>query len=105
VFFLIIPRYTVEDALKVVPDPTTPAGYAIKSTMLDIIDIYEVNRKEAARILLEYAKWTPEGTFKPQPNAPAGAHVPDPVPGKDWQLESTVIEVNFSFFCLVDRQD
>lgn len=61
--------------------------------MLDIIDIYEVNRKECARVLLEYAKWTPSGTFKAKANPPPGILVPEPVLGKDWQLESTVIEV------------
>lgn len=55
-----------------------------------ILDIFEVNRKECARLLLEYPKWTLPGTFKPKPGAPIEA---DPVLGKDWQLESTVIEV------------
>jgi nuclear cap-binding protein subunit 1 len=50
-----------------------------------------VNRKECARLLLEYPKWTIPGTFKPKPG---GSVIPDPVPGKDWQLESTVIEVS-----------
>jgi hypothetical protein len=34
------------------------------------------------------------GTFKAKPGGPPGVHVPEPVPGKDWQLESTVIEVS-----------
>lgn len=93
----------IQNAPKIVPDPSTPAGYAIKSTMLDIIDIYEVNRKEAARILLEYPKWAPEGTFKPKGNAPAGVPVPEPVPGKDWQLESTVIEVVLSLMFVIGQ--
>ncbi|CDO74178.1 hypothetical protein BN946_scf185043.g229 [Trametes cinnabarina] len=70
------------------PDPTTPAGFAIRSTLIDIIDIFEVNRKECARLLLEYPKWTVPGTFKPRPGAPPQ----DPVPGKDWQLEITILE-------------
>jgi len=70
----------------------TPAGYALKSALLDIIDIYDVNRKECARILLEFPKWTPPGTFRPKPNPPPGVQIPDPVPGKDWQLENTVVD-------------
>ncbi|KAI9063483.1 cap binding protein 80-PB [Trametes sanguinea] len=70
------------------PDPTTPAGFAIRSALIDIIDIFEVNRKECARLLLEYPKWTVPGTFKPRSGAPPQ----DPVPEKDWQLEITILE-------------
>ncbi|KAI0662877.1 cap binding protein 80-PB [Cubamyces menziesii] len=70
------------------PDPTTPAGFAIRSTMIDTIDIFEVNRKECARLLLELPKWTIPGTFKARPGAPPQS----PVEGKDWQLESTILE-------------
>ncbi|KAJ7179608.1 MIF4G like-domain-containing protein [Mycena filopes] len=74
----------------VTPDPKTPAGYAVHTAILDILDIFEVNRKECARLLLEYPKWTIPGTFKPKPG---GTTVPEePVAGKDWQLESTIIE-------------
>ena len=64
----------------------------MRTALLLIIDIFEVNRKECARILLEYPKWIQAGTFKPRPGAPAEY---DPIPGKDWQLESTLIEVIF----------
>ncbi|KAI0366193.1 cap binding protein 80-PB [Pilatotrama ljubarskyi] len=70
------------------PDPTTPIGFAIRSTLIDIIDIFEVNRKDCARLLLEFPKWTLSGTFKPRPGAPPET----PVEGKDWQLESTILE-------------
>lgn len=65
----------------------------MRSALLDILDIFEVNRKECARLLLEYPKWSLPGTFKPKPGAPSEM---EPVAGKDWQLESTVIEV---FIC------
>lgn len=60
--------------------------------LLDIVDIYEVNRKECARLLLEYPKWTLAGTFKPKPGTPLTTET---VSEKDWQLESTIIEVSF----------
>ncbi|KII96021.1 hypothetical protein PLICRDRAFT_97224 [Plicaturopsis crispa FD-325 SS-3] len=82
----------------ITPDPSTPAGYAVRTTILDIIDIFEINRKECARLLLEYPKWTLPGTFKPKPGAP----VPDePVVGKSWQLESTIIETILGTFFLL----
>lgn len=62
----------------------------VRSALVDIIDIFEVNRKECARLLLEYPKWNLPGTFKPKPGAPVET---EPVPGKDWQLESTIVEV------------
>ena len=64
-------------------------GYAIRSGLLDLLDIFEVNRKECARLLLEFPKWNLRGTFKARPGAPAE----EPVAGKDWQLESTIVEV------------
>ncbi|KAI0829290.1 cap binding protein 80-PB [Trametes gibbosa] len=70
------------------PDPTTPVGFAIRSALVDTVDIFEVNRKDCARLLLEFPKWTLSGTFKPRPGAPPQS----PVEGKDWQLESTLLE-------------
>jgi nuclear cap-binding protein subunit 1 len=102
-----MPRLFPDD---VTPNPSSPAGYAVRSALIATIDIFEVNRKECARLLLEYPKWAPEGTFRPrpglpgQPSAAPGANAdgkdeegnpkpaPIPVPGKDWQLESTLIE-------------
>ncbi|KAG6919498.1 hypothetical protein DXG01_005087 [Tephrocybe rancida] len=71
------------------PDPNTPAGYAVRTALLDTIAIFEVNRKECARLLLEYPKWNLPGAFKPKPGAPVET---EPVAGKYWQLESTIIE-------------
>jgi len=64
--------------------------------LLDIIEIFEVNRKECARLLIEYPKWTVKGTFKPRPGDPTEASDRIPLPGRDWQLESTLIEVLLS---------
>lgn len=64
----------------------------MRSALLDIIDIFEVNRKECVRLLMEYPKWTLSGTFKPKPGAPVKPE--DEVSGKNWQLESTIIEVS-----------
>ncbi|KAF6762456.1 cap binding protein 80-PB [Ephemerocybe angulata] len=74
---------------EVSPDFVNPAGYVIRTAILDILDIFEVNRKECARLLLEYPKWNLPGTFKPKPGSTMAV---EPAPGKDWQLESTIIE-------------
>ncbi|KAH9175199.1 MIF4G like-domain-containing protein [Lactarius sanguifluus] len=76
----------------VTPDPKSPAGYAVRSDIIDIVEIFEVNRKECARILVEYPKWSVEGTFKPRPGDPTDSPDRIPLPGRDWQLESTLIE-------------
>lgn len=86
--------------VQITADPKTPPGYAVRADLLDIIEIFEVNRKECARLLVEYPKWTVEGTFKPRPGDPAEASDRIPLPGRDWQLESTLIEVLFSFLCV-----
>lgn len=63
----------------------------VRSALLDIIDIFEVNRKECARLLMEYPKWSLPGTFKPKPGAPVNT---EDESGNKWQLESTIIEVS-----------
>ncbi|KAJ7067892.1 MIF4G like-domain-containing protein [Mycena amicta] len=86
---------------EVTPDPKIPAGYAVRSGLADILEIFEVNRKECARLLLEFPKWVPPGTFKPKPSIDPEAQPPQPVPGKDWQLESTIVEVILGMFFLL----
>ncbi|KAF8164887.1 MIF4G like-domain-containing protein [Crassisporium funariophilum] len=80
------------------PDTNSPAGYIVRTALLDIIEIFEVNRKECARLLLEYPKWNLPGTFKPKPGATA---IVEPVAGKDWQLESTIIESVLGAYLIV----
>jgi hypothetical protein len=41
---------------------------------------------------MEYPKWTLPGTFKPKPGAPVKAEEEES--DKNWQLESTIIEVS-----------
>lgn len=46
-----------------VPLPSSPAGVIMRSIFYDIIDLYQVNRKECARILFDSARWLRKGTF------------------------------------------
>jgi nuclear cap-binding protein subunit 1 len=79
--------------VQVTADPKAPSGYVVRTDLLDIIEIFEVNRKECARLLIEYPKWTVTSTFRPRPGDPAETSERKPIPGRDWQLESTLIEV------------
>jgi hypothetical protein len=69
----------------------------VRADLLDIIEIFEVNRKECARLLVEYPKWAVIGTFKPRPGDSIEESDRKPLLGRDWQLESTLIEVIFFF--------
>lgn len=75
---------------QITANPSSPLGYAVNSMICDVIDIFEVNRKECARLLLELPKWLPRGTFKPRPGIPAEDGIHD---GPAWQLESCLMEV------------
>lgn len=70
-----------------------PNGAVLRSLIHDIIDLYETNRKEAAKLLLELPLWVVAGTFK-------GTPVEDGEPGPEWVLENLVVEVT-SIFLLV----
>ena len=83
----------LEQGFQITPDPSTPSGYVVRSALRDVLDVFEINRKECARLLLEYPKWTIPSTFKAQPGAPDT----DPGLGKGWQLESTLVEVRDAF--------
>ncbi|KAG8732772.1 hypothetical protein FRC11_011079 [Ceratobasidium sp. 423] len=48
------------------PSPATPLGYTLRTLFVDMINIYEVNRKEGARILMGVHRWLSLGTFRPE---------------------------------------
>lgn len=57
------------------------------------MDIYEINRREAARILLESSRWFKPGTFRPKPGTVPPPQPDDPPP-TGYQLELCVMEVS-----------
>jgi hypothetical protein len=85
------PRYSLP--WQVTIDATTPEGFLLRSTWTDMMDIYEINRKEAARILLDSARWFKPGTFRPKPGSVPPLQADDPPP-TGYQLELSVMEVN-----------
>lgn len=48
----------------IIPVTSTVSGWTLRSLVLDIIDIYEVNRKEAARCLLALPRYVAPKVFK-----------------------------------------
>ncbi|KZV85661.1 hypothetical protein EXIGLDRAFT_725587 [Exidia glandulosa HHB12029] len=77
------------------PDPTTSTGYTIRTLISHVTNIFEVNRKEAARLLLELPKWLERGTFKS--TKPDAAKVEESEQaGPQWLLENTLIETILS---------
>ncbi|GAA5864299.1 hypothetical protein JCM1840_006735 [Sporobolomyces johnsonii] len=83
-----------------VPSAYDPAGAVIRSLINDIINLYEVNRKEAATVLLELPKWFKKGTFKP--SKPAERRDDDEemeeekTEGPGWILENMIVESIFN---------
>lgn len=74
------------------PGPYDPSGTILRSLIHDIINLYEINRKECATILLDLPKWLAPGTFKPK-IAPAEDEEDDASVKSDWILENMVVEV------------
>ncbi|WWC85240.1 uncharacterized protein L201_000102 [Kwoniella dendrophila CBS 6074] len=74
---------------EVVPSPDTLEGWVLRSLTLDLMNIYEVNRKECATLLLSLRKFLPSNTFKPlQPPAEGEEENNDL---STWSPESLVI--------------
>ncbi|KAG8950908.1 hypothetical protein FRC04_006972 [Tulasnella sp. 424] len=80
---------------EVTPNDHTPSGYLVRSCVRDTLEIFEVNRKEAARILLDLPRWWNPSTFKRR-------HQDDdasPLPEGDimeWNLDCLIIETTLS---------
>jgi nuclear cap-binding protein subunit 1 len=55
----------VQADVQVVPSPDTPLGWTLRSIIHDTVHIFEVNRKECARLLLAIRQYLPKDTFKP----------------------------------------
>lgn len=72
------------------PLGTTPSAYLVRTCMMDMLNIYEVNRKEGARLFLDLPRWWAYRTFK-------GRDEIQEEEGKEtmqWVLECTAIEVS-----------
>ncbi|EPQ25779.1 uncharacterized protein PFL1_06646 [Pseudozyma flocculosa PF-1] len=55
-----------------VPQPGTPSSVVLRAILADMIDLYEVNRKDAARLILDLPSWLRRGTFGGKVSPDAG---------------------------------
>lgn len=96
-----VPRY-VKWFRDTVPSAESPAGVIIRSILYDIIDLYQVNRKECARILFDSARWLRKGTFVGKSTSPEsgifGEASESWIVGEDggqeggWNLDEIIVE-------------
>ncbi|WRT66889.1 uncharacterized protein IL334_003852 [Kwoniella shivajii] len=77
-------------AEEVVPSPESLDGWVLQSLVLDLINIYEVNRKECASLLLSLRKYFPSKTFKPT-HPPEDVDSDESTPVSTWSPESLAI--------------
>ncbi|KAG8900835.1 hypothetical protein FRB99_005740 [Tulasnella sp. 403] len=77
----------------VTPEDTTPAGYLVRTCMQDILDIFEINRKEAARLILDLPRWWDPATFKGQIEADGLGETERDM---QWSLECIAVESTLS---------
>lgn len=75
---------------QIVPASDTLQGWTLRSLVHDIIHLFEVNRKESARILLSLAQYLPKNLFK-SPSAPKS----EDTDGPTLSLESLIISTLF----------
>lgn len=71
----------------VVPPTNTVLGWTLRSLILDILNIFEVNRKDCARFLLSLPRYVAPGTFKSEDSE------------STYSVESTVINTILSTLC------
>ena len=92
-----VPASTIHhtDVFQTTPDASTPAGYVISRCLLDMLDIFEINRKEGARLMLELPRWFDYKTFKGR--RPDGDNLDgEGIDTMQWNLEATTVEVRVS---------
>jgi nuclear cap-binding protein subunit 1 len=97
----VFARWFVEST----PLAGTPSAVVLRSLVNEVIDLYEVNRKECARILFGIAKWLRKGTFAGKAVSPdtglfgdaedlewVMADTQDPQGG--WTIDDVIVEVS-----------
>ncbi|GAK67578.1 uncharacterized protein PAN0_019c5806 [Moesziomyces antarcticus] len=77
-----------------VPALASPAAVVLRAVVADMMDLYEVNRKEAARLLLDLPNWLRRGTFtgKISPEAGLFGELDDKPQESGWSLDDLLVE-------------
>ena len=92
-----VPRLSVT---QVVPIPANLNGWTVRSLILDIITLFEVNRKESANTLLLIRKHLAPNTFKPLPST---SNPPEAEPSSTLSLESLIVQTLLQTMCALPR--
>ncbi|EJU06060.1 hypothetical protein DACRYDRAFT_60601 [Dacryopinax primogenitus] len=82
---------------EVTPSPSGLTGYLLRAMVSDTINIFEVNRREAARILTELPRWCKKGVLKLKNS--------EGVAEGDWQLEPLLVETILSHCFTMPRPE
>ncbi len=76
-----------------VPNASDPDGWVMRALILDIVQIYEINRIECASLLVRLPDFVLPDTFvSPPPRPSPGEAAPAPTAG-EWVRQSTTINV------------
>lgn len=76
-----------------VPPIGAMSGVVLRTVVQDVIDLYVVNRKEAAHILYSLPQWCRRGTFDaPVPESVGLFGAPQEDTGGPWSLEDVLLE-------------
>lgn len=89
------PRWFAET----VPAVASPASVVLRAILADMIDLYEVNRKEAAKLILDLPNWLRRATFNLKVSSDAGlfGEMGDVNPGEsNWSLDDLLVETILS---------
>ena len=81
-----------------VPKRASPASVVLRAILADMIDLYEVNRKEAAKLLLDLPNWLRRGTFGAKVSSEAGlfGEVDDQPEESAYSLDDLLVETILS---------
>ncbi|SPO31731.1 related to 80 kDa nuclear cap binding protein [Ustilago trichophora] len=83
-----------------VPKVASPASVVLRAILADMIDLYEVNRKEAAKLILDLPNWLRRGTFGSKVSSEAGlfGEVDEQAPAEEsgYSLDDLLVETILS---------
>lgn len=88
-----------------VPAIGSVEGVVLRGIVQDIIDLYVINRKECAHVLLTLPQWLRRGTFggKIPPHIGIFGDEPEPEVSVEWMLEDVLLEGALSTMLLLPR--
>lgn len=95
--FKLVPRILSSDHHAVPVAEGDHSATLVRALLSDMVDLYEVNRRDAVALLLDIPNWTARGLFSPEhsvatEDAGTVATRDDP-PSRGWNFENMLVEV------------